>query len=151
MADWELTDPMGSLIAELRGANIAGQRIRGNEPAPERIVSGAVVPGDARGPGQYQRFVVLVDLGGPRLHRAPVQTLRYLLRAYGVTPQDARDLYGECSDLLDNAGPRYGASGVALYQTLDDTGGAFGKDPKTDQPFYEGAIEIVAGAQALAS
>lgn len=141
MSDWTLTDPMGSIIYELRAANIASKRVRAGEAAP----------GDAQPRASYQRFVVLVDLGGPRFHRAPLQVLRYSLRAYGVTYQDARDLYGDCSDVLDNAGPRYGPTDVAIYQTLDDTGGSSGKDPDTGQPFYEGVFEIFAGAQALAS
>lgn len=151
MSDWDLTDPMGSILAQLRTANIASKRVRGNEPAPATSINGVVTEGDARGPGSYQRFVVLVDLGGPRLHRTPMQTTRFVLRAYGVTPQDARALYGECSDELDNGGPRYGASGVAIYQSLDESGGAFGKDPTTSQPFYEGTFQIFAGVQALAS
>lgn len=139
MSDWELTEPMGSIITQLRAANIASKRVRGNEPAT----------GDAAKP--YQRFVVIVDLGGPRLHRAPMQTLRYAIRCYGATYQDASSLYREVSDELDNGGPRYGASGVAIYQTLDDTGGSSGADPVTNQPYYEGVFQVFAGAQALAS
>jgi hypothetical protein len=141
MSDWTVSDPMGSILYELRVANVASKRVRAAEPAP----------GDAQPHGSYQRFVVVVDLGGPRQHRMPLQVLRYAIRAYGVTYQDARDLYGECSDVLDNAGPRYGPTDVALYQTLDDTGGSASKDPDTGQPVYEGIFEIFAGAQALAS
>lgn len=138
MSDWTLSEPMGTILAELRAANVASKRVRGNEPAP----------GDALGPESYQRFVVVVDLGGPRFHRIPMQTLRYAIRAYGATPQDASALYRECSDVLDNAGPRYGPTDVAIYQTLDDTGGSFGKDPQTGQPYYDGVFEVWAGAQA---
>ncbi len=141
MSYWVLTDPMGSIISQLRTANIASQRIRGNKPAV----------GDARAAGEYRRFVVIVDLGGPPLHRTPLQTLRYAIRCYGETPQDARDLYGEVFDELDNAGPRYGPTDIALYQTLDDTGGAYNEDPDTKQPYYEGIYVVMAGAQALAS
>lgn len=132
---------MGAIIAQLRAANVASKRVRAAEPAP----------GDALGPTAYQRFVVIVDLGGPRLHRTPLQVLRYAIRCYGATYQDARDLYGDVSDLLDNGGPRVSASGIAIHQTLDDTGGSSGKDPNTAQPYYEGVFEIYAGAQALAS
>lgn len=139
MSDWTLTDPIGSIITELRAANIASKRVRGNEPGPED----AVTP--------YQRFVVIVDLGGPRLHRTPMQTVRFVIRCYGATYADASDLYRDVSDVLDNGGPRYGATGVALYQSLDESGGSAGKDPVTSQPFYEGTFQIFAGAQALAS
>lgn len=138
---WTLAEPMGTIIAELRAANIASKRVRGNEPGPD----------DARGAGEYQRFVVIVDLGGTREHRAPVQVRRYALRAYGATPQDAADLFMECSDLLDNAGPRYGATQVPIYQSLDDTGGSFSLDPITKQPQYDGVFEIFAGTQVSAS
>ncbi len=139
MSDWVLSEPMGTILSELRTANIASKRVRGNEPAQ----------GDAITP--YQRFVVVIDLGGPRLHRAPLQTVRYSIRCYGATPQDASDLYRDVSDTLDNRGPRYGPTDVALHQSLDDTGGSFGKDPITKQPFYEGVFEILAGAQLIAS
>lgn len=141
MSDWPLSDPMGSIIAQLRNANIASGRVRGNKPAV----------GDARGPEAYRRFVVIVDLGGPRFHRTPLQVLRYAIRCYGVTPQDARDLYGEVSDELDNGGPRYGPTDVAIHQTLDDTGGSYNEDPDTRQPYFEGIYVVMAGAQALAS
>lgn len=138
---WTLSDPMGSVIYELRAANVASKRVRAGEAAP----------GDVQPAGSYQRFVVISDLGGPRFHRTPLQILRYAIRCSGVTYQDARDLYGEVSDVLDNAGPRYGPTDVPIYQTLDDTGGSAGKDPDTGQPYYDGVFEIFAGAQALAS
>jgi hypothetical protein len=141
MSDWTIAEPMGSILFELRAANIASKRVRASEPGPN----------DAKGEGEYQRFVVVVDLGGVREHRVPLQTRRYALRAYGVTPQDAADLYMECSDVLDNGGPRYGPTNVAIYQSLDDTGGSSSLDPITKQPVYEGVFEIFAGAQALAS
>jgi hypothetical protein len=145
MSDWELSDPMGAVISELRTANIASGRVRGNEPAGAT----ANYEGDASKP--YKRFVVIVDLGGPRFHRTPLQILRYALRCYGATYQDARDLYGECSDVLDNAGPRYSATDIAIHQTLDDSGGSAQKDPVTGQPYYEGIFEVFAGAQLIAS
>lgn len=148
---WTLSDPMGSVIYELRAANVASKRVRAGEAAPAVVVNGVTVDGDVRPFGSFQRFVVISDLGGPRFHRTPLQILRYAIRCYGVTYQDARDLYGEVSDVLDNAGPRYGPTDVPIYQTLDDTGGSAGKDPDTGQPYYDGVFEIYAGAQALAS
>lgn len=133
-------DPMGAIIAELRAANIASQRVRGGEPGP----------GDAQPKGSFQRFVVLTRLAAPRLHRTPMQTVRLGVRAYSATPQDAAALYGEVSDALDNVGPRISASGVPIYRTLDDTGGSADKDPDTGQPLETGVIEVWAGTEAIA-
>jgi hypothetical protein len=132
-------DPLGALVTELRNANIASGRVRGGEPAE----------GDAKGAGEYQRFVVLTRLGAIRQHRAPVQEVRIGVRAYGATYQDAAALYGEISDVVDNAGPRLVGS-KAIYQSLDDTGGEASKDPDTGQPYEIGVIALYAGTQAFA-
>src|SRR5690349_23397389 len=135
-----MVDPLGTLIAELKNANIAGGRVRGGEPAP----------GDAKAAGSYQRFVVLVRLGFERRHRAPIAFHRIAVRAYGVTFQDAAALYGEISDQLDNGGPRVSGSGVPIYQSLDVSGGNAERDPDTKQPFEAGVIELIAGTEVLA-
>jgi hypothetical protein len=134
-----MIDPIGALISELRGTNIASKRVRGGEPAQ----------GDAQPAGSFQRFVVLSRLGAVRLHRAPMQTVRIGVRAYAPTFQDAAALYGEISDALDNAGPRLSASGVAIYNTLDETGGSGAKDPDTGQPYEDGILEVVAGTETV--
>lgn len=141
-----MVDPMGALIAELKAANIASQRIRGGEPAGKT----ATYEGDALGPGAYKRFVVLVMLGWLRLPRAPVAFHRIGVRAYGSTYQDAVALFGEISDQIHNAGPRIGASNVIVYQTLDTVGGNSSKDPVTGQPYADGVIELIAGTEVLA-
>lgn len=132
--------PIGAIVNELRTANIASKRVRGGEPAV----------GDAKPAGSYQRFVVLVHLAGPRLHRTPMAIHRIAVRAYAPTFQDASVLYGEISDVLDNAGPRLSDAGVAIYQSLDDTGGSAEKDPDTGQPYESGVLEVFAGTQAIA-
>jgi hypothetical protein len=142
-----MVDPLGALIVELRNANIAGGRVRGGEPAPKA----AGYEGDALGPGHFKRFVVLVRLGADRLHRTPVATHRIGVRAYGATYQDAAALYGEISDLLDNAGPRLTNAGVAIYQSLDISGGNAERDPDTSQPFEVGVIELIAGTAVVAT
>lgn len=134
-----MIDPTGALITELRAVNIASKRVRGGEPDQ----------GDAVKP--YQRFVVLVRLGAVREHRAPVQEVRIGVRAYGPTYQDAAALYGEISDAIDNAGPRLSASGIAIYQSLDETGGSAARDPDTDQPYEEGVIALYAGTEVPGS
>lgn len=131
---------MGALIAELRAASIASGRVRGGEPAP----------GDAKAAGSYQRFVVLTRLGYQRLHRTPLAIHRIGVRAYAPTFQDAAALYGEISDVIDNAGPRMSAAELPIYQTLDDIGSGASKDPDTHQPYEEGVIELFAGTHVLA-
>jgi len=136
-----LADPMGTIIAELKAANLASGRVRGGEPAA----------GDAKAAGAFQRFVVLVDLGGTRFKRAPLQQLRYGFRCYGSTYQDARALYAELSGALHIAGPRIGATGVGIYLSADDTGGSANQDPDTEQPYYDGVIDLFATAEAVAA
>ena len=134
-----MVDPMGTIIAELKTANLASGRVRGGEPAP----------GDARAAGSFQRFVVLTDLGGRRYGRTPLQQLRYGFRCYGSTYQDARALYAELSDTLHIAGPRIGGTGVAIYQSVDDTGGSANRDPDTQQPYYDGVVELFASVETV--
>jgi hypothetical protein len=131
-------DPMGTIVAELRTANIASGRVRTFEPDV----------GDAKGPREYQRFVVIVDLGGPPV-RQILQRLRYVVRCYGATKQDARDLWGDVQDVLHLAGPRLSAGGVAVYNTRDDTGGSVHADPDTGQPYYDGVYEVTAGLRLV--
>lgn len=123
---------MGSIISELRNAGIA--RVRGGEPAP----------GDALSAGSFQRFVVLSRFSVTRLPRAPFQEVRIGVRAYGVTYQDAADLWGDISDVLSNAGNRVAGS-VRIYNSLDDVGGSATADPKTSQPYESGTISVYAG------
>lgn len=135
-----MIDPTGALIAELRTANIASGRVYGGQ-AP---------PGVVKAPSGYQRFVVLTRIPVVRLHRTPLQEVRLALRCYGSTDQDAAALYGEVSDVLDNAGPRVSASSVPLYQTLDEGSQGTTADPGTNQPYEEGTIAVWAGTEALA-
>jgi hypothetical protein len=139
-------DPMGTIIAELVAANVASGRVRGNEPRGRSTN----YEGDALGPGSYKRFVVVVDLGGPPIVRTAAQGLRYAVRAYGATYQDARALYGEVQDVLHLAGNRIGVAEIPIYQSLDDTGGSAHKDPDTGQPYYDGVFGLIAGTMALA-
>ena len=124
-------DPIGPLIMELRALNIASGRVRGYEAQP----------GDALDPGHYQRFVVLVDLGGPP-GRNVVQRKRIAFRAYGATPQDAGDLYMDIQEALHLIGPR---TGTTIYMTRDDTGGSAHLDPDTEQPYYDGVFVVTQG------
>lgn len=135
-----MISPIGALVTELRTASIASGRVRGGEPAP----------GDAKAAGSFQRFVVLVNLGSRRLHKAPLVIWRIGVRAYAATFQDASALYGEISDALDDAGPRFSAAGLPIYQSLDDIGSGSEKDPDTGQPYETGVLELFAGTEVAA-
>lgn len=141
MIEQQMVDPTGMLIAELRRTNIASGRVRGAEPAP----------GDALGPGHYQRFVVLVRLVPQRVLRIPLARFQYIFRAYGATPQDAAALYNEVSDAFHLVGPRVGVSGIGIYQTVQEFGNGPGKDPDTGQPFEAGLLEVLAGTRLVAA
>jgi hypothetical protein len=142
-----ITDPTGALITELRNAGVASRRVRGGEPAGKT----ASYEGDALGPGEYKRFVVLARLGSDqRWRRAGVRAHRIGVRAYGVDAADAADLFGEISRLLDAAGPRIGVGSVAIHQSLDVSGGNAQRDPATGQPYEDGVIELIARTEVLA-
>lgn len=129
-----MVDPMRSILAELAAspavAAIAGDRIRRYEPAP----------GDARGPGEYQPFVVLVRIGGSRERgRVPLQQVPIAARCYGATDHEATQLAGAVADALDNVGPR-----GSVYRTyVPEVGGTL-SDPDTGQPYLEVLIEAYA-------
>ena len=135
-----MIDPMGSLIEELRDANIASGRVYGGE----------VPPGGAKPPQAFRRFVVLTRLATIRQHRAPIVEVRVGLRCYGSTYQDAAALFGEVSDAVDNAGPRISGSNVGIYQSLDEGGGDASADPGTNQPFESGVIALWVATEAVA-
>ena len=123
-------DPVGTIINELRGANIASGRVRGEEADP----------GDARDPGHYQRFVVVTDIGGPPV-RNIIQRKRIMIRCYGATYQDAGALYGEVQELLHLRGVRATGS-KPILQSRDNTGGSEHHDPETGQPYYDGVFVV---------
>lgn len=150
-----MIDPLGRLIIELK-ANVAlaalTTRIRGGEPRGATFNGSGVQTdaGDARGPGDYIRFIVLVRLGVARSKgRVPVQEVRIGYRAYGTSAQDATALYGALSDAVHNVGPRLGG-GVLIYRSYDDVGGTAEKDPDTGQPLESGVIELFAATLAVA-
>jgi hypothetical protein len=130
-----MIDCLGFVLTTIRddpGVAALTTRIRGGEPAP----------GDSTVP--FQRFVVLVRLGGVRLHNAPVQTVRIAIRCYGSTYQDAAALYGAVSDAVHNVGPLLSGSGVGIWRMFDDMDSGADKDPVTGQPVEQGVIEVTA-------
>jgi hypothetical protein len=130
-----LADPTGLLLTGIRdNAGVAAltTRIRCPEPAP----------GDALGPGKYQRFVVLTRLGRSRLKRAPLQEVRYVAKCYGVTAQDAAALAGAVSDAVHAVGMRTSAGGVVIFGSFDDGGDGATADPDTHQPMETVVISV---------
>lgn len=151
-------DPLGKLLTEIRDdsgvADIAGKnptsspaRVRGFEPAPKT----SSYAGDAHGPGEYRAFVVLVNLGGSRLYRVPVQQPRFVARCYGRTPAEAAELANAVSDAVHYQAPRVATNKLGIYASFSDEGGEQDKDPDTDQPYVPVFIDLIATTQAVAS
>lgn len=137
-------DPMGTLIVDVRNnAEVAAMttRIRGYEPAP----------GDALGPGSYQRFIVFSELGDLPNPRAGAQEVRYAAKCYGTDPRDARLLYTALKKAVHNRRPFVGATGQAIHRMFVEGGGGVVPDPGTGQPYKDGVVVVYAGTEALAS
>jgi hypothetical protein len=137
-----MIDPTGFLLTTIRDFPAVAAlttRVRGGEPAP----------GDALGPGSYQRFVVLKRLGRQREKRVPVQEVRYIAMCYGVSSQDADALAGAVSDAVHNIGPRHNASGVLIFQSFEDGGDGPTADPATGQLHSDVVISVTAATQAV--
>jgi hypothetical protein len=137
-----MIDVVGRVIDELRddpGVAAITTRIRGHLPGPD----------DARGPGEFVPFVVVIDLGGLPLTKTPVHFPIVDIRCYGATPQGAKALYVACSNAVHDVGPRIDGP-VGLYRSKDATGGAEGADPRTKQPYVEFTVEYIAATAAVA-
>lgn len=138
-----IPDVLPKLLIDLRDDpdvdDIVDGRVRGFEPAP----------GDAKGPGEYQAFVCIVQLDAPRLGRLPVQRPRLAVRCYGRTPQEAAALRWACSNALHNVGPRTYANGLGIYISMDDSGGEQEKDPDTRQPYQVFIVDAFATTQEV--
>ena len=149
-------DLLPKLLTEIRDddavAAIVGTRVRGFEPAAPTVnpTTGAVIsPGDARGPGEYVAFVVLVQLDAVRLQRVPVQRAAVAVRCYGRTHAEAAALRWAVSNAIHLTGPRVHANGLGIYQSIDEAGGEQEKDPDTSQPLQTLVISSLATTQAV--
>lgn len=152
-----MIDPLGSLIVEIRDDDdvdtLVDGRVRGFEPAPNIVnpTTGLVIrEGDARGPGSYLSFVVLVTLSAPPEPRVPLTFATYGARCYGVTPQGAWAVYGALVKSIHHIGARVKANGLGIYHTLVISGGEQSKDPDTAQPVVLATIQLIATTQAVA-
>lgn len=150
-----MLDPTGALIVEIRDAlEDAGvtDRVRSPEPAPDVIDAAGTVTarGDARGPKDYIRFVVIVPLEVPPHPQLPITDARYIARCYGTDPHDAFLVYAALCDAIHAVGPRVKASGLGIYRSWIETGGTSDRDPDTLQPLITATIRLLATTQAVA-
>ncbi len=143
-----MIDVLGKLLIELRDdddfALWHDGRVRGEEPAP----------GDANGPGEYLRFVVITTLATPRERRVPVQRPTYAVNVFGTSPKDAMAGYVLASDAIHRAGVRMagtGANRVGIWDSFDDSGGTPERDPQTGQPFVTFVVHLIATDQSVAA
>jgi hypothetical protein len=135
-----MLDPVRDLMRELVvDPTVSTTAIRRDEPAP----------GDAQGPGSYQKFVVLVALPSERaLGRVPVQRATVAARCYAATELEARALAGEVGDAVHNRGPRSGLG--LIYRSFAPSYSESQKDPDTGQPFCVATLTLHAATVAVA-
>jgi len=144
-----LVDPVGRVLVEIRddaGVNgWADGRVRGGDPAPKTLD----YEGDALGAGHYKRFITMRVLGRSRQKRLPVQEVRVLVRCYGLTAADAGVGLGLVSAAIHARGPRITGT-VGIWNTWDDGGDGYEKDPDTKQPYESLIVAIDAATSPIA-
>jgi hypothetical protein len=147
-----MIDPSGLLLTGIRDDEAVAEisdRIRFDQPATG---DSAWRIDQTTGKKTFKnRFAVLTKQPGFRLPRNAVQTIRYVIRAYGLTPQDATRWYGVLSDAAHNLNPRVNGSGIGIWNSrvIEDNGALV--DPDTGQPYEEGVIEVLAPTQVVAA
>lgn len=155
-----ILDPFPVVLGELRadvdvvaqvGTDAFGRvRVRPDEPAGQSSSSGGAVtyPGDARNPGQYQKFVVMTTLDEPPHPSVPILRGVYALNCYGATFAQARAVWAAVVKALHKVGAR--ASGeVGIYISVIESGGEKDKDPDTGQPVVRGTVRVTASALSI--
>ena len=148
-----MIDALGKLLIELRDDSAFGAwhsgRVRGEEAAPAT----ATYAGDARGPGDYIRYVVITTLATPRERRVPIQRPTYAVNVFGTSPKDAMDGYRLGSDVVHRRGVRMAGthpSRLGIWNSYDDSGGTPARDPETGQPFVTFVVHLNATDQSVA-
>lgn len=148
-----MIDALGKLLVELRSdtalAAWCSSRVRGEEPAPAT----STYAGDARGPGDYVRFVVISTLATPRERRVPIQRPTYAVNVFGTSPQDAMAGYVLASDAIHRRGVRMEGvhpSRLGIWNSYDDSGATPAADPETGQPFVTFVVHLNATDQSVA-
>lgn len=160
MLDDPMLDPMGWVVRTLRGdgdvATLVGMdnasrvRVRGMEPVGAIEQGGGSYGGDARGPGDYQSFIVVAPLVEDINPRLPISRDQYSLACYAATYQAARALWGAAVKAIHYVGPTVQSSnGLGIYISVAEQGGVPDRDPDTQQPLIRGTIRLIATAQAV--
>lgn len=149
-----MIDALGKLLIELRDDAVFSawhnDRVRGEEAKPKTDTDA----GDARGPGNYVRFVVISTLSTPPERRVPIQRSRFAVNVFGLSPKDALAGYALASDVVHRAGVRMagsGASRIGIWNSFDDSGGTPEHDPETGQPFVTFIVYLIATDQSVAA
>jgi hypothetical protein len=142
---------VGAIISELRDdpdvAALVGTRVRHAMPLGEvhDSTTGALIyDGDAHGSGEYKAFIVVVVLGDTPVRRVPVQFVEVAIRCYGVTRQQARELYGAVVKTFHDTGVRVKSNGIGIWRSAMVGAGSDDTDPKTSQPLVIGNIQLIA-------
>lgn len=135
--------PFPALIAEARAdshvAALVGDRVRGARPRP----------GDIKGPGEYQAFVVFSSLSVPPHISLPVTFAEFAMNAYGVTDENAWAVYAAIVKTFHAVRTRTKSNGLGIFQSLVVTGGFQDVDPDTSQPVVRGTVRLVATTIAV--
>lgn len=145
-----LADPTGLLLTSIRdhaAVSALTTRVRVDAPAGRQVDSAGVETdaGDARGPGEWVRFVVLVRLARTRAPHVPTQDVRYVARCYGQggnPAQDADALAAAVSEAVHDVGRRVSGSGVVIFYSFDEGDSGPVKDPDTGQPHTDLVISV---------
>lgn len=138
--------PLGAAVAELAAdsaVHAITTRIRPIEPG------GTLLDGDAKGPGQYNAFVIVSVLDQPWQAPTATSVVTLGLRCYADTFAKAEVLYLACAAVFHRKGPRIAASRLGIYNSLVLGGGVFDKDPDTKQPLVHGVIELNVSIQPI--
>lgn len=150
-------DVLGKLVLEVRDDdgvdNIAHGRVRGVDPAAEVLhptTKAVITTADTQPPGSYNAHVVMVLLDDPRVApRLPVHRALIGVRCYGRTRAEAAALRWAVSNAIHLVGPRLKANGLAIWQSLDASGGAQATDPDTQQPYEAFVVSALASTVAV--
>lgn len=149
MLDAPQMELIGPLVLEARAdpdlMTLIGDRFRGGEPAPKS----ATYPGDARGPGEYIAFAVIVTLDDTPHISLPITFAEFAVNCYGVTPQNASAVWHAVVKAFHKGRARMKSNGLGIYQSLVLTGGAQDSDPQTKQPVVRGTLRVVATTLAV--
>lgn len=149
-----MLDPLGAVVAEAKAdaalTLLVAGRVRGGEPAPKRIEAGVTVyDGDAHGPGGYKAFIVITTLDLPIHPQLPITFAEYGVNCYGVTYQNAAEVWAAFVAAFHKVRSRTKASGLGIYGSTIVQGGSQDADPDTKQPVIRGVLRIIATASPV--